>query len=70
MQKPLDESQVLRTNPKVDPRLLKQQEQLNRELQRLGVDTRPKYRLLPPLGDTVQRVFHQALPEHRRAHTP
>ena len=60
MQKPVDEAEILRKNPKVDPNLVRRHRQLDEELQRLGVDTRPKYRLVPPLGDTVQRLFQQA----------
>ncbi len=50
MRKPFDETRILRTNPKVDPKLVREFAELERQLERLGVDIKPKYRLLPSLA--------------------
>ena len=43
-------AEVLRKNPKVDANLVKQFQKLESELQRLGVDTKPKYTIEHPLN--------------------
>ncbi|MCD6216570.1 hypothetical protein J7L05_01780 [bacterium] len=40
-------------NPKTDKKVIKDFERLDAELAKLGVDTKPKYTLSPPLGDSV-----------------
>ena len=60
MEKPFDQAQLLKTNPRVDVRLVRQFEQLERQLERLGVDLRPSYSLQPPLGGSVGSLLSAA----------
>ena len=48
--KPMEKAEILRRNPMVDPDLVARHEKLELELHRLGVDTKPKYNIDPPLG--------------------
>ena len=58
MKKPLNEANILRGNPSIDSRVVRDFAELERELQSLGVDVKPRYHLSPPLGDLL-RVFVQ-----------
>ncbi|MBM4038186.1 MAG: hypothetical protein FJ290_06685 [Planctomycetes bacterium] len=64
-EKPLDEATVLRGNPKVDPKVVRASEELEREVERLGGATQPSYRLRPPLGGILQPAFQSATPRRR-----
>ena len=46
--------ELLRTNPKIDLALIKKADELEAELKRLGVDTKPQYQLSPAF-DSVSR---------------
>ena len=50
MIKPMEKAEILRCNPMVDRVLVERYEKLELELHRLGVDTKPKYNIDPPLG--------------------
>jgi hypothetical protein len=52
------ENHLLETNPKVDRELIKRFAELEKQLRRLGVDTKPKYTLRPPLGDRPIQCFN------------
>ena len=41
---------ILSKNAKTDPKVVKDYERLEKKLKKLGVDTKPKYTLDPPLG--------------------
>ena len=53
-----DKRRVLASNPKIDKRLVESFERLERELQKLGVDTKSKYTLSPPLGGGTLNAFN------------
>ena len=57
--KPMEKSEILRRNPMVDPVLVKRYEKLELELHRLGVDTKPKYNIAPPLGGARLHLFNE-----------
>ena len=69
--KPLDETQVLKANRKVDAKMVRTFEKLEQDLERVGAATKPAYRLQPPLGGVLQRAVHAAArpyPKHDAAH--
>ena len=43
----------------VDPDLVERYEKLELELHRLGVDTKPKYTIAPPLGGARLHLFNE-----------
>jgi hypothetical protein len=49
--KGFNQQAVIASNPKIDRRLVEQFSALEEQLRKLGVDTRPKYTLSPPLGE-------------------
>ena len=57
MPKPMEKDEILRRNPMVDPDLVARHEKLELELHRLGVDTKPKYNIDPPLGGPRLHLF-------------
>lgn len=57
--KPMEKAEILKINPKVDPILVERYEKLNSELRRLGIDTKPKFNLEPPLGGDCLRLFNE-----------
>ena len=57
MIKPMAKAEILRRNPMVDPILVERYEKLELELHRLGVDTKPKYNITPPLGGDRLHLF-------------
>ncbi len=57
--KPLEKAEILKINPKVDPVLVEQHEKLYSELHRLGLNTRPKFNLKPPLGGDRLSLFNE-----------
>lgn len=59
MPKPMEKAEILRRNPMVDPVLVERYEKLELELHRLGVDTKPKYNLDPPLGGARLHLFNE-----------
>lgn len=44
---------ILETNPNVSRSVVSQYQELKKQLEGLGVKTKPSYTLTPPLGDTV-----------------
>lgn len=52
----LDLNEVLATNENVDREVIRQAEQLERQLASIGVDVRPRYSLTPPLGN-IESLF-------------
>ena len=59
MPKPMEKAEILRRNPMVDPDLVERYEKLELELRRLGVDTKPKYTITPPLGGARLHLFNE-----------
>ena len=59
MLKPMEKDEILRRNPMVDPDLVARYEKLELELHRLGVDTKPKYNITPPLGGPRLNLFNE-----------
>ena len=55
----MEKAEILRRNPMVDPDLVAKYEKLELELHRLGVDTKPKYNIAPPLGGPRQHLFNE-----------
>ena len=55
--KPMEKAEILRRNSMVDPDLVARYEKLELELHRLGVDTKPKYNITPPLGGPRLHLF-------------
>ncbi len=55
----MEKAEILRRNPMVDPVLVAQHEKLELELRRLGVDTKPKYNIDPPLGGGRLHLFNE-----------
>jgi len=46
-----DKKKVLDHNPKIDQKLVSEYEKIEKELQRMGVDTCPRYRFGIPIPD-------------------
>ena len=66
--KPMKKADILKINPKIDPVLVEQYEKLDSveqyekldsELRRLGIDTKPKFNIEPPLGGDRLRLFNE-----------
>ena len=55
----MEKAEILRRNPMVDPVLVARYEKLELELHRLGVDTKPKYNIAPPLGGARLHLFNE-----------
>lgn len=55
-----DQETLLRTNAKVNRELVESHARLEEQLHRLGVDTKPRYTLSPPLGGDVPSLLHQS----------
>ena len=53
------QDEILKKNPRIDLKLVRHQEELERELEKFGVDIKPKFRIEPPLGGTKLRLFNQ-----------
>ena len=53
----LDLREVLKRNPRIDKSVVQKYQELEKKLEKLGVDTKPHYTLSPPLGDSRTR-FH------------
>ncbi len=51
-----DSEELLKNNPRVSKPVIEQYRDLVQKLEKLGVDTRPRYTLSPPLGEAVPRV--------------
>jgi hypothetical protein len=60
MKRPLNEAEILKSNPKIDPKLVHRFGELEKQLKSLGVEVKPRYELLPPLGDGLQISLHNA----------
>ena len=54
-----DPQEVLKRNPRVDKSVVQRYQELEKKLEKLGVDTRPHYTLSPPFGDSPTRRLHQ-----------
>ncbi len=48
--------QVLASNPKVSKSVVKQYRELEKKLEKLGVDTKSHYTLSPPLGGAIPNL--------------
>ena len=55
----MEKAEILRRNSMVDPVLVARHEKLELELRRLGVDTKPKYSIDPPLGGGRLHLFSE-----------
>ena len=53
-----DPQEVLKRNPRIDKSVVQRYQELERKLEKLGVDTRPHYTLSPPLGDSPTRRLY------------
>lgn len=51
---------VLQRNPGVSRSVVAQNEKLEQNLKKLGVDLQPRYTLSPPLGDSVRQMHNRA----------
>ncbi len=51
-----DSEELLKNNPQISKTVVEQYRDLVQKLEKLGVDTRPRYTLSPPLGEAVPRV--------------
>lgn len=49
MEQELDLDEILRRNPGIDPRVVKEAQRLEAQLLRIGVEIKPEYRLEHPL---------------------
>jgi hypothetical protein len=62
---PENEKDIMDRNPLVDRKIVRQFSSLEAELRKIGVDVRPKYRLLPPLGTgPANLATHSSVPDH------
>lgn len=59
MPDPMEKAEILRRNPMVNSDLVERYEKLELELRRLGVDTKPKYNIDPPLGGDRLHLFNE-----------
>ncbi len=50
------EDEVLKNNPKVSKSVVAQWGELEKKLEKLGVDTKPHYTLSPPFGEAVSNL--------------
>ena len=61
--KPMDvklrKKEVLKRNKNIDTRVVRAQDELERELRRLGVEVKPEFKLEPPLGRGTTRLRSQ-----------
>ena len=55
-----DPKEVLRHNPKINTRVVKAHERLERQLKRLGVVIKPSYDIEPPLGRGPTRIHNHS----------
>lgn len=46
-----EKKEIIHDNPMIDVSVVTEHERLDAELRQLGVDTRPKFNITPPLGD-------------------
>ena len=53
-----DLREVLKRNPRIDKSVVQKYQELEKKLEKLGVDMRPHYTLSPPLGDSPTRRLH------------
>lgn len=53
------QAEILARNPRVSASIVAKNEELERQLRTLGVDTRPHYRLSPPLGGSTSASLDQ-----------
>jgi len=51
--KKLNKKEILEKNPQTDRKVVSDYERLAVKLKKLGIDTKPRYSLSPPLGDGV-----------------
>lgn len=56
--KPLDEKQLLERNKSVDKKIVDRHQNLEQELRRLGVETKPRFTIAPPLGGSRLMLFN------------
>ena len=55
----LDLREVLKRNPRIDKSVVQKYQELEKKLEKLGVDTKPHYTLSPPLGDSRIRLHNR-----------
>lgn len=53
-----DPREMLKRNPRIDKSVVQRYQELEKKLEKLGVDTRPHYTLSPPLGDSPTRRLY------------
>lgn len=55
-----DPRDALRHNPRIDKKVVRKHQVLEKKLQKLGIDTQPRYSLSPPLGTSSSRLHHRS----------
>ncbi len=55
----MDKEIIVKDNPKIDKSLVENFESLEIQLRKLGVDTRPKFNIEPPLGGKCLRLYNK-----------
>ncbi len=53
-----DPREMLKRNPRIDKSVVQRYQELEKKLEKLGVDTRPHYTLSPPLGNSPTRRLY------------
>ncbi len=53
-----DPREMLKRNPRIDKGVVQKYQELEKKLEKLGVDTKPHYTLSPPLGDSPTRRLY------------
>lgn len=53
--------ELLKNNPKISKSAVEQYHKLEEQLKKLGVDTKPRYTLSPPLGGIVSNLRNYRL---------
>ncbi len=53
-----DKNKIKENNPKIDKSLIEKYESLENKLKNLGVDTKPKFSIEPPLGGNRLHLYN------------
>ena len=62
MDRTINSEELLRNNPRVDSNVIKEAERLEAQLQRIGVEIKPQFRLMHPLDGLK---FHMRINERK-----
>jgi hypothetical protein len=54
----IDKTKIIEKNPKVDKALVKKHDRLESQLKKLGVETKPSFKIEPPLGGSRQHLYN------------